>query len=360
MMNKIGIVTFFYDNFNYGALLQAYALQKLLTKYICETEVLIIESLPKCSSKLEKIIDIKNNVKNISIRNKLMLRKKAMRNFQLDFVKHSKYYTESNITTANSEYSTFICGSDIVWCQPLKYNANIYWLDFVVKNKKKFSYAASIGRDFTELESKTAEKFLRSFDKISVREQQVIRQINNYENFDIEVVLDPTFLLGSEEWDKICSKRLIQDDYIFAFLLGDNEKHRQVIKTYAKNNNLKIVTLPYMLFNLRICDCFFGDKRLYDVTPQDFLSLIKFSKMVFTDSYHGVIFSLLYHKQLNVFSRDKCVDARMVELLTKFNIDSVLIDNCSKYNIIDYTKFEKILRGHREKSINYIKSLKDN
>lgn len=358
-MDKMGIITFFYDNFNYGALLQAYALQKLLTKYICETEVLIIDSLPKGSSKLEKIIDIKNNVKNIPIRNKLLLRKKAMRNFQLNFVKHSKYYTESNIITANSEYSAFICGSDIVWCQPLKYNAYIYWLDFVGKNKKKFSYAASIGRDFTDLESKTAEKFLRSFDKISVREQQVIRQIYN-ENYNIEVVLDPTLLLECEEWDEICSKRLIQDDYIFAFLLGDNKKHRQIIKTYAKNNKLKIVTLPYMLFNLRLCDCFFGDKRLYNVSPQDFLSLIKFSKIVFTDSYHCVIFSLLYHKQFYVFSRGERIDTRMVELLTKFNINSVLIGKCNKYSLIDYTKFEMILRGHREKSIKYIKSLTAN
>lgn len=347
-MKKLGVITFFYDNFNYGAVLQAYALQKVLSKYVCDTEVILIDNIRK----KEHL-----GLKNLLIFKKLNLRKKAIRSFQLDCVQHShQVYNELNISNANNIYSDFVCGSDIIWCNPLIYNANIYWMDFVAKGKKKFSYAASIGREYTKQESLVAEKFLSDFDLISVREYQAVRQIHNN---NMKVVLDPTFLLPKEHWNKIATTRLVKQDYIFAFLLDNDEKIRRNIVKYAKAHCLKIVTLPYMLFNFRKCDSFFGDIRLYDISPQEFLSLVKFSNKVFTDSYHGAIFSMIFHKQFSVFKRNENLDVRINELVKKFELNFAVINDISDIATIDYDLFEEKLYHHKIASINFIKSMKD-
>ena len=101
-MHKIGIITFFFDNFNYGALLQAYALQNILSNYVCDAEVILIDPVDR---KVSPINELCYKIRNIFLLNKFKARKKAMRNFQLNYVKHSKYYTESNILEANNECS---------------------------------------------------------------------------------------------------------------------------------------------------------------------------------------------------------------------------------------------------------------
>lgn len=336
-------------------MLQAYALQNILSNYVCDAEVILIDPVDR---KVSPINELCYKIRNIFLLNKFKTRKKAMRNFQLNYVKHSKYYTESNILEANNEYTAFVTGSDIVWCNPLEYNSYIYWLLFTNDNKYRFSYAASIGQDYTILQKNVANKYIQLFDAVSVRENQAKNQINKSER-EIISVLDPTLLYEREKWNDFCSDRLYSDDYVFSFVFGDSKLSRNEIRYYAKSNNLKLITLPFMLFDINANDMFFGDIKLYNVSPQDFVSLIKHAKIIFTDSYHGVIFSLIFHKQFRVINRIAKYDTRISDLFDKFNIDQEKIRNIFNDYSVDYTSFEKLLTNYKSVSFEYIMHIKD-
>ena len=146
-------------------------------------------------------------------------------------------------------------------------------LEFTDNYVTTIAYAASTGK--ISLNSKQQNKLkiaLNHTKFVSLREKESIPSLQKLTNKQIKYVLDPTMLLTRDEWNKICSKRIVNEDYLFCYFLGDNENLRKVAKEFADLKGLKIVTLPYLNSRYRYVDENFGDYSLYEVSPQDFLS----------------------------------------------------------------------------------------
>ena len=200
-MKNIGITTRFYNNENYGGVLQAYALTKVLSKMKFNVEQILIKqefkkgSIQDKPSITKKILNVCKNPKIISnkifqfvLENKLTQRSIAFERF-IDCVPHSeKVYTSSNIKENLNKYDIFITGSDQVWTMQW-YNSS-YFLDFVPRDKIKISYAASMPDvNISNKEKEIVKNHLESFDAISVREINTSTFLEKLTEKKVECVL---------------------------------------------------------------------------------------------------------------------------------------------------------------------------
>lgn len=333
-MKRIGITTMYTDSVNYGALLQAYALCRVFrnmgyeaeqirfrtsnnSKRARRMETLRTESLKE----IMKLAGISARaryhafIKKVTTGKKFDERNKSFEVFR-DSIPHSQEIFETNsMDIAEQEYDYFAAGSDQIWF-PGGYEPP-YYLEFV-HEKPKFSYAASMAVDkLTEEEKVQYRERLKDFIGVSVREESGIRALEGASPVPVQQVLDPTLMLSAEQWDEVCAERLISEDYIFCYYLGDDMGARELTTAFAARMGLKIVTLPYLLGEYRKCDLRFGDVKLYDVSPNRFLSLIKHASFVFTDSFHASVFSIIYNRKFFVFKRKGHANmtSRIVSLL---------------------------------------------
>ena len=298
-MKKIGICTMYFQNRNYGANLQAYALREVLGRMGNDAELVTYYY----NTKLRRVLSvIMRRLKKNSIPKEIAVRNAAVDRFN-QAIPHSRLYYSHTIDKANREYDCFITGSDQVW-NPDGINRYMA-LEFVSPDKRTASYVASTGKIMLNKEQKKKLKLaLESTQYISIREKESIPALQELTEKEITYVLDPTMLLTAKEWDRIrTKKRLVQEDYLFCYFLGDNENLRKAARAYAEQKGLKLVTLPFLNAAYRKVDDGFGDYALYDVSPNDFLSLIKHASFVLTDSFHAAVFSHIYERPFAVSGR---------------------------------------------------------
>ena len=227
-MKKIGICTLYFQNRNYGANLQAYALREVLA--LTENDVELVTYY--CYTKLHRLLSIiKQTFKKNSLANYIAVRNAAVDRFN-HAIPHSKLSYSNTINKANEDYDCFITGSDQVW-NPDWINPYMA-LEFVAPGKCTASYAASTGKTTLNESQKSKLKVaLEATRHISVREKESIPALQELTDKPIEYVLDPTLLLTAEDWDRICTeKHLIQEDYLFCYFLGDNENLRKAAREY--------------------------------------------------------------------------------------------------------------------------------
>ncbi len=381
-MKKIGIITHYYKTVNFGGALQAYALCECLNERGFNAEQISYRytkvKQPESFFDRLKRHGIKGLFKRISskvynrINRKVIIsvkekKKIAFEHFLNETISHSENtYTNESLQSCVSEYDCFITGSDQVWNG---YNP-AYFLDFVSRDKKKISYAASIGREYlTEEQKEVFKNSLKDFDAVSVREPSSIKLIEDVCPVPVVSTLDPTLLLDREDWDKVSSKRLIDDDYIFCYFLGNYKKTRKLVNIFAKKHNLKIAFIPYTA-GVVLSDRKFGDYRFIDASPEDFISLIKHAKYVFTDSFHAVVFSHIYGKEFFVFNRDKraLMNGRIKDITSLFACQERYCDTNEKMALsyieglspLDYTKETDEFLTKKRESIEFLENnLKD-
>lgn len=357
---KIGIITFYHDMTNYGANLQAYALCEVVNKMGYEAEQIDYYNGKRYRyllSVIYRFVFKKKYYKNKDFYN----RKMAIKRFRQS-IPHSKVYFKSTLTKANRKYDGFICGSDQIWNPD--WITPAFALQFAEDKKLKISYAASIGKEIIEEHSK--EKYvhmLSRLDYVSVREKNAVKLLNEFTEKPIEWVLDPTLLLTKNEWDEIVPENKIKDKYVFCYFLNDYKLHRDIAQEYADNNNLKIVTLPYLSYQRRECDDGFGDYRLFDVSPCDFIAMIKYAEYVFTDSFHASVFCHLYNKSFVVFTQGgKESRVRMDSLTELFDTsehhivgdDLINLENINGISNVPSLENTKEYQRMKAKSIDYL------
>lgn len=320
-MKKIGIITHYYNSLNYGGNLQAYALCKYLSQQGYVAEQISYElNTETCKNRIKHLL--KCFIYGKKYRDFHRIRKNAFFHFNKVRIPHSdEVYTDKNIVECIQKYDIFITGSDQVW------NLNMYrkpfFLDFVPSSKEKISYAASTALDSINEEQKEIfASSLASYKAISVRETNMVKILKEVTNKDISLVLDPTFLLDECEWEKVCDKNIIKEHYVFAYFLGKNELARDLAQIYANKKSLKLITIPYATGTWSREELAYGDVQILDLSPEKFLSLIKYADCVFTDSFHAVVFSFIFKKQFLVFNRDVkgSMNSRITSLLNMFDL----------------------------------------
>lgn len=356
---RVGIMTF-HRAHNFGAMLQAYGLQYTLNKlgadcsivdYRCKTieksyKTFLIES-PSLKSLLSAVYHFPYRY----------IRKNRFESFNEKYLKKSiKIYTSENIKSAKNEYDCFITGSDQVWNEELTGNDRNYFLEFAT-GKKKLSYAASLGKArLTEKQKQEYFDLLRDFAFISVREENAQKLLKDILNREVELVVDPVFLLSKEEWMRFISENKY-GDYIFMYQLHENNT-RKLAQKIAEKTGMKIVTIPNDLRG--------GIKaeKVYAPTVEEFLNLIFYAKFVVTDSFHVSAFAIIFNKNyyglLKTNPNMRGLNSRLETLTTRLRIKDRLFDTIDDFKIegsLDYSIIDANLVELRKEAVSLIQRL---
>ncbi|MCR5639677.1 MAG: polysaccharide pyruvyl transferase family protein [Lachnospiraceae bacterium] len=362
-MKKIGILTFYYKNYNCGGLLQAYALQRVIdsmdgiySEQICfvrdrkKLYLRKVQELVSDPSQITYMIKVRANekIKSSKSRNDQSIKKSIIKYDEfMESIPHSMVVNSSTSVELNEIYDAFVVGSDQVW-NPV-YVPMDFFFDFVHK-KPKLSYAASIRvNQFRKKEGQRIKELLDSFSYISVREKKgidLLRSIGVDSNID--VMPDPTLLLEKEDWDKIKQVPEINCKYIFVYLVVNNEALEK-IRNYALKNNLKVVWVNGPEYYFDSDDVFV--KVNSGIGPREFIGLIENSEFNIVDSFHGAVFSIIYNRPFYVYG-SLSGDDRKKTLLEMTNLTSRCIPysfDFSKIDLnIDYSMVNQILTDTRK------------
>lgn len=284
-------------------------------------------------------------------------RKKAFSTFE----KQNLNLMPSAITDASAtklpqdDYYAFVVGSDQVWNPHYKETSDVFFLQFA-QEKKRIAYAPSFGvSQIPETIKKHYSELLRGIPSLSVREQKGAELIRDLCGRSAEVVLDPTMLLMPERWREVEKKpeTEVEDDFLITYFLGDiTRKYRKEINGIAKKNHLKVIDLQ----NIR-----YGE--VYSADPYEFLYYIDHARFVCTDSFHGTVFSLLFHKPFAVFFRQDNEGNMISRLESLLQIAGFPKNSLEKNPIlcdsIDYPQFDARLEEKRSSSIGFLSQALD-
>lgn len=362
-MKKVGIISeLTLSNANYGNRLQAYALNVYISnKYKYDVTSLITDKInykkrtlnllrrafykiKDFSYKKIKYCDISDRIENC--------------NKFTNLIKNKEYYTINDIV--NENYDILIVGSDVVWAQFHGGLNELKFLNIPKYQGTKISYAASFGKNWIPEENKESiYNDLREFDGISVREKSSVNLLEEIGINNVTHVCDPTLLLEAEEWRKIESKcDKIKEKYIFTYLLGDDSNQKEQIKKYAKKKKIKIVNIPNPNGVYNKNDENFGDINIENCSPQEWLWLIDNAEYVFTDSFHGTIFSSIFEKKFFVVKRKYStnINIRMTDYLKYINQFDKFISDFEDLDqkVWDYGSINEKLSEFKKNSINYL------
>lgn len=358
---------------NYGSILQAYALQETLnSKNNVEYEILCQygKKVASASNLLEKLhrIGFRKSLKRALWKFGFPGLRKRNQKIQAFMDTHlkvsSRQYNEDTIVAANEVYDGFICGSDQIWNTELVSTSSMYWLGFADEGKLKLSYAPSVGvNSFSVEQAKTIRENLKNFKGISSREESGTNLINKTLGSNACItVLDPTLLFTRTDWDAICTDRRYKEPYIFVYMLRGTKKQRKLIEQYAKSKKLKIVTMPFLdADRVELYDLFFGDYKLWDADPADFISVIKNAECVFTDSFHSMVFSCIYHRTFYTFPKigkaqlNRVVNFQeMLHIPNRMISDTTSLEDIMSMESINWKQVDDIIAAKREVSFDYL------
>lgn len=361
---KVGIITFSSAH-NYGAMLQAYALQTAIEKMGFQVE--IINFRPKVIDNVynpfrhrrKGLFDLRFYKKKAGLHLKYRYKIKKWENFE-NFMKNNLNVTKSfktfyNLKSADLDYDFYISGSDQIWNPEITKGLNpAYFLKFAPEKSKKITYAVSTGMNHVDTyDIPLFEHYLKNIDNISVREKSSVDSLSKCTDKSIDVVIDPTLLLERKNYDKIKKDDEFKNkDYIFVYALEYNEELIQMAEKISKKEKLPIIfNRPYKKFSNQM-------KSVPYIGPNEFLGAISNAKYVVTNSYHGVIFSIIYNKKFLSIPNTK-TPSRMLELLNSLNLNQVLFKKSSDLKSIsdlkiDYEDVENRLNDLKKKSLSFL------
>ncbi|ROR31466.1 polysaccharide pyruvyl transferase [Mobilisporobacter senegalensis] len=353
---KVGIITFHNYN-NYGAILQSYALQKILYNLGCESE--IIDYNCNYISKPYRYINLKQKGFFTYLFGVIgficyLPRKKRCNEFR-KLMNYSISVNNSNINSLSNAYDYYISGSDQVWNYKLTNFDKNYFLEFVNDNKKKLSYAASFGLSNIQNQYRQEyAKLLSKFNKILVREKQGANIVNDLIGQVPEVVLDPTLLLTQDDWINVSSDIKRKKEYILVYQLGFSKRLINFTKKLSRETSCEILFIPFPLGKSIKC------RPLINIGPKEWLGLFKNAKYIVSDSFHGIIFSVLFNKNFFAEVSGQHKNSRAENFLSQFGLKDRIISNDYKVQLtqdIDYTVINERINIAREKSIESLKNM---
>lgn len=367
-MTKIGIITFYF--LGYGAVLQAYALQKILSgmgfyseiiDYRDESLLLAYSSIPR---RLKHFI-WHGVVKNIIAGRERQRRTTSFCQTHI-CLSSSAYHDMKKLHLNPPLYDIYLAGSDQVWNPNISTDPS-YLLSFAPVGKKRISYAASFG--VSQINSRYVDAYLGPLNRIdclSVRELEGRNIIKQLTGRDAEVVLDPTLLLDKEQWDQIAVSYEFPGPYILCYYVpGDKKVNESITKIAHQVSSLTgwaiicIGQKEYMRLNP-------WRRSIFDAGPSEFLGLFQKASFVVTNSFHGTIFSINYGKPFCVpinqgLSPEKSMNSRITTILKTLKLEHRILplgEIFSDKNILDADcrPAETILQEERRRSINFLKN----
>lgn len=328
-----------HDVYNHGASLQAYALMKYLENRGNSVE--IIDYKPDYLSEHYNLFSIDNSkwkknilTKSIYLALKIpykipsLKRKKEFDKFTQKYLKitNKRYTSNDELKSDIPKADVYLCGSDQIWNSLHKNGRDkAFYLDFVPDDKIKAAYAASFATDSIEEKYQDMVKQnVSRLDAIGVREISGVKILNKLGIDRAVNVLDPVFLLDKNEWSKI-GRESFNDKYILVYDFDKNPLIEKLAKDIANKSGYKIYTINNYKSGY--------EKRSFRFSgPETFVSLIRNSEFVISNSFHAVAFSIIYEKQPVIVNRTEAINTRMRDLLKDIGLEHRLI-NSFNYDI---------------------------
>lgn len=318
---KIGLVCNFYI-YNYGSILQSYALQQYIRNEGYDLEVINYHDVANTKQKIDIFLKLK--WKNLLDFNKITFKlatKMEMRHDNMYFavirrrnnacdefvVKHfplsKKCNSIEDVQLLCEKYDLIVLSSDQLW-GPEDLIRDYHTLRQFPKTIKRVAYATSFGiSNIPSFLKDTVRDFIPQIECVSVREKTGKCIIKEICGRDVPVVVDPTMLLTKEQWRSVISeKKIIAEDYLFCYFLGENKEYYRTVKAFCEQKKLKIVSILHPeQYNRKKYR--FANLYPEGVGPTEFLNLIYNAEYVACDSFHASVFSVIFNKKFMVFDR---------------------------------------------------------
>lgn len=349
----IGILTFQATN-NFGAHLHVIALYQKMKELGYDCEVINYMSPNLIRRETTSFRNLGCNPKRwlayLLWGREVMDKYKVLLREQKTYVKLSPVYDPRNIGEANRRYDTFMIGADVVWSLRISdYDYN-YFLQFADDEKKKLAYSSSVGETDMYRDDKQLPSLLRRFAHIAVREEEAVDWVNDIAGVHADYVCDPTMLYGASDWDRILSPKKYDSDYVLVYFF-ELDKMRQHIMEYAAKHRLKVKLIHKGRKQP-------GMESVWPKSLSEFVGLIKHAKVLFTASYHGMLFGLYYHRELFFYNRG--LKARMASLASRFGLEDHngdCINDINQVASIDYRLVDEKIEEFRKYSIDVLKKM---
>ena len=364
---KVALLSF-HNAYNYGAALQAYGLQCAVRGMGVECEYIDYQNEHRRNAyNMKYHFAAAVRAKNLFGAARSLLgmpfmsaRAKGFDRFYADYLQKtaSVYATSEEAKALSGAYDKFIVGSDQVWNPVNNGGDAAFLLDFVADDQKKISYSSSFGvSTLPPAVSDVYAKQLSRFYRLAVRESIGAELVETLTGRKAHLVLDPVFLAGKDEWDKIrANKTPTKQKYIF-FYTNRQSQIRDFLNTgYTTDETYHVLSThltPKDALNRRI-------KTRVSMSPGEFLDEIANADLVVTASFHCLAFSILYHKPFVVLlTGDHGKDERVLNLLKMTGLESRILtaqtDPDAVAAAIDYDAVDKKLEPYLNASRDYLK-----
>lgn len=340
---------------NYGGILQNYALQTVLRRMghdVCTFDIFkytwVDWTLATFKSIVKHLVGRKAHFPETPI--KRARKQKPLRTFAhkyINLTQRVKIITWDLVQRYSID--TLVVGSDQVW-RPI-YNLCIEDMFFRYafgQDIKKIAYAASFGTDlweFSPTQTKECAELAKHFKAISVREDSGVKLCR--EHFDVEAthVLDPTLLLTSDDYNKLCQDIPKREPFVFAYILDIDDQKVAEIKAFAKAKDL-----PYFIKSA-------GPNIESTDSIELWLSYFRDASYVITDSFHGTAFSINYNKDFFVFGNAHRGNSRFDSLLNLLNLKDRVVNSVNRQiQSINWNEVNQLLDAERHRCQDWLKT----
>ena len=370
---RIGVITLGPEE-NYGGILQAYALQKVLKDMGHDAAVIDKDRYLHWSFFKKSRVYTKRFLKKMFIDKNTIVRLDKKNNEELEILRTNIYpFIQKNIKRRETdrrysninkdEFDAFVVGSDQVW-RPRYFGKTIIdraYLSFAKGwNVKRISYAASFGTDewlYNRRETKSCGKLLRRFDAVSVRESSAVELCKRHFGVEAQHLLDPTMLLDTSDYIKLFEEAGTppSDGTLMCYFLDSNPDKENIISHIANKFGLKAFTTNSMFDNHDL-----PLEQRIQPPLENWLRAFYDAEFVITDSFHACVFSILFRKPFIVYGNKTRGMTRFSSLLKIFGLENRLITNNQEVEAaiatpIDWDRVNSIKKEWQEKSFKFLK-----
>lgn len=326
---KIGILTYHYG-YNFGGVLQCYALQQTL-KDLGYKDIHIINCIP---SKIKFYLGGIPRKRKLSTLYDLYLRfrygekcRNSFNEFREKYLNQTPYIKRKSLPQYVKDYDALIVGSDQIW-NIREQTDGMFFLDWTPQFKgKKISYAPCCGKnEVNEKYRNNLKRALNNFNFLSVRNRETQSFVERIIEKKPVIVPDPTCLYNFNEF--ITNKNIVKEKYIFTYILGEeinggNKAAISLIKD--KYPGRKIIASVIAYSNPKKIE--WADEVRYHLSPIEWLNMIKNADFVYTDSFHGTIFSMKFNVPFITYYIEERRKARFMELQAQFGIEENIVSS---------------------------------
>lgn len=380
---KIGIVTLYGDNF--GNKLQNLAVQRVLESLGHTAETVTVQNdrkLPKPAGPLKLLAKLTprylwhvrqsrrlNRYHTKNDRDTLKIARAAVQNgtyARLEKARSDAFAVFADrrlrlsplTVTAGSgnepelaAFDAFVCGSDQVWNPNYPSTCGAFFLTFAPP-EKRIAFAPSFGvASLPEHLQPVYRRWLSEIPHLSVREEAGAALIRSLTGRDVPVLADPTLCVPRDVWEAVERKPAypVPERYVLTYFLGnETRRYRRFIENYARQNGLAVINLLD-----------WQEPEHYLTAPDEFLWLIRNAAAVMTDSFHGTVFSLLYHTPFLVFDRKEvggtAMSSRLDTLLNAVHLEHRRFGQAAPDEPVDFAAVDAVIAAKQEEALAFLR-----